>query len=355
MQIQRKALLAELSWVQKFVERKTTIPILSNIMFDVDGKRLTLTGTDLEIGGITSVEGHGRQKWTTTAPVAKLIQYLQKVDEEEVILGRAENHWLVVTHGTSSTRIAGMAGESFPELPKFPKESLTLGRLPLAIGRTAFAISAEESRFTLNGALLEVDEDEARLVATDGHRLSLAPLQVKGKTKLQALIPRKALDKAVQFDSDPAFGMDDSHAFFDWGQRKVVVRKLTGNFPDWRRVVGDDFPNHIFLPVKSTLKTIERVALYADERSRCVKFIINNGKLKVYASSVETGEAEGTVPVKVGEGGGPFEYGLNADYVTDFLSRTEYANVAFCWSDQKSASQFVTEDQWRYVVMPMRI
>jgi DNA polymerase-3 subunit beta len=354
MKLQTKALKAELQWVNRFVDRKSTIPILSTVLFDVDGDHLVLTGTDLEVAGVTSLDGQGNGQWSVAVPVRKLINYLDKVDEEEVDLTALPNNWLVVEHG-ASMRVCGMSKESFPELPVPAETQAVLGRLQLAVKRTAFATSTEESRFSLDGALLEIDEDEARLVATDGHRLSVAPLQVKGTVKLRVLIPTFALTEAGQFEEDCAFSTNDDFTFMAWGQRRIMACKLTGNFPEWRRIARDDFPAHIMLPVKSTLKLLERVAICADERSRAVRFNIGDGKLTLSVSSVEESEAAGTVAVQMDEGSSPLEAGYNADYISEFLDRTEAQFVAFCYIDAKSGAVLATGDGWKYYVMPMRI
>lgn len=358
------------------MDGKANIPILNCVLFDVNANRLTLTGTDLEIGGVTGVDGSGDEsQWSGAAPVKKLIQYLQKVDEDTVTLSTAENHWLTVKHGTSTTRVAGMSKDSYPELPAPPEPVAVLTRLPLAIERTAFAISCEETRFTLNGALLEVDAAGARLVATDGHRLSLAPLQAKtAAEKIFCLIPKKALLEAGRLDDGPTFAADKDHAFFSWGTRRIIARKLTGNFPDYHRVMPESMDCHANISVKTTLKTLDRVALYADERSHAVRFSVADGKLKIYASSVETGEAEGLVPIHSGEGvEGPFEIGFNASYVSDFLRTTTAQTVALCYAADEpdvekedgtvqhgkkggsKAAVFTTADGWSYVIMPLRI
>ena len=365
MQIPTQILRKELEWVQRFIENANTIPILKDILFEADGPRLTLTGTDLEIGGITEVlversKIHKAEKWAVAVPVGKLIKYLAKVDEPEVTLTTADN-WLTLTHGAAVSKTAGMSKDSFPELPKLPEAQATLGHLSIAIDRTIFAVSAEESRFTLAGALLEIDEDEARIIATDGHRLSLHPLQAKGKAKLKALIPTKGLREVGRFEDDCQFSTDEEHTFFNWGQRRIIARKVKGNFPDYERVLPKDFLSHIFLPVKATLKVLDRVALYADERSHAVRFEISgdapNGpfKLTIRASSVEDGSAEGSIPVKTGEVTHPVEIGFNASYVSDFLSLAGQQFVAFSWRDEKGGCLLSTDSGWLYLLMPQRI
>ena len=375
MILNTKSFRAELEWAQKFIEKKTSLPILTMVLFQADGKLLTLTATDtdLEVGGVTSVDGAGKGKWAVAVPVAKLIKYLAKVDDPEVTLATTDRHQLVVTHGASSkTTIDGMSKESFPELPTPPKERAKIGRLDLAIERVLFAISKEESRFTLNGALLEINGDDGKLVGTDGHRLSLAPVQVKGAPKVRAIIPKKALFEAGKLEGDCTFSMDEDHVFMAFGQRRIIARKLKGNFPDYERVLVHDFPNHVMLPVKTTLKTLARVAVYADERSRTVRFTVEDGKLTIYAQSLEAGEAgeaEGTIQTQPGESDGkPLIAGYNADYISDFLSRTDFQYIAFCWQSDTQAEgsdkvytaaskmiALTTQDGWQVGIMPLRI
>lgn len=365
MQISARDLAAELLWCQRFIWKKSTIPILQNVLFEVQGNRLTLTANNLEFGGITALEGRGKKKgWAVTIPVGKLIKYLGNVDEDEVTLAPTEAHWLEVKHGTAATKIAGMSKESYPELPTPPPEpQIMLGGLAVAIDRTAFAVSPEESRFTPNGMLLEGEKDEARLVATDGHRISVAPFPVKGAPKFRALIPKKALLEAARLVGDCGFSQNDDFVFLDYGQRKILTRKLTGTFPDIERVIPKDIPNHVMIPVKATLKTLDRVALYADARSRAVRFNIVGANtpgaaytLTAFASCVEDGEATGDVTIQPGTGGaGPLEIGLNADYVKEFLSRNDEEFVAFGYSDNKSSIEFITGGRWCYLLMPIRI
>ncbi len=353
MQVKTQALLSELTWVNRFVERKTSIPILSNVLFHATKTKLHLTATDLEVSGTTSIADLAGGDWAVAVPVGKLIQYLGKIDEHEVTLSATDNHWLVVKHGTDITRISGMSRESFPELPEAPDTQLVLTGLPLAIQRVAIAMSVEESRFTLNGAALEIDEASARLVATDGHRLSLMPFQTNGTSKLQAVLPKKALLEAGRMNGECEFSTNEDFAFFSYGQRRIATRKLAGKFPDYHRVIKDDFPHHVHLPTKTTLKTLERVALCADERGHCVKLTIADDKLTIFASSVDLGEAEGTVPVQPGEYGA-LEIGLNATFISDFLSRVDTPFVSYCYTDGKQVSAFTTEDLWAYYCMPMR-
>ncbi len=240
------------------------------------------------------------------------------------------------------------------------------------IARTMFAISMEESRFTLNGALLLLSAKGLTMVATDGHRLAyraarrpqMAP---RGHAAYRALVPRKAMGEITKLgddgpDVESAFAGDDNHLFFEFGPRLLITRKLTGNFPDYERVLPQD-NTHIARLAKDEIKgAIERVAQFADERSRAIRVQFTAGEVKVFSSALETGESEESVS---SEYTGPdLEIGFNAQYLLDFLRAVPQDQVAFSLKDQKSAGELqpaaaptegAEQEQYRYVVMPMRI
>jgi DNA polymerase-3 subunit beta len=266
--------------------------------------------------------------------------------------------------------MAGMSRESFPELPQMPE---TISEIPVKllssmISRTSFAISMEESRFTLNGALLLLGGDGMTMVATDGHRLAYvqSPMDTNGASAkgFRALIPKKAMGEIVKLaeesgpDSKVIFAGDENHLFFRFGERLLITRKLTGNFPDYERVLPKDNTNIVKLRKDEIRSAIERVSQFADERSRAIRVQFGQGEVKIFSSSVETGESEESVPTEYA--GPDLEIGFNAQYLLDFLRALAQEEVAFALKDQKSAGEMrpageETKDHYRYVVMPMRI
>jgi DNA polymerase-3 subunit beta len=363
-------LVRELSLSQGVVEKKTTIPILSNVLLEASGDRVTLTATDLELGIRCSCPARVKKEGAGTVPARKLLDYVRLLPEGDVNMKFLENHWASITSGRSRTRLAGMSRESFPELPQMPE---TIAEVPIRtlssmIARTSFAISLEESRFTLNGALLLMRPEGLTMVATDGHRLAFvqaSPAESGTTDKaFRALIPRKAMGELVKLGDDAGEGAkaiiagDDNHLFFEVGHRLLITRKLTGNFPDYERVLPKDHPLMARLDKGEIRSAIERVAQFADERSRAIRVQFTNGEVKIFSSSVETGESEESVP---SEYQGPdIEIGFNAQYLLDFLRAIPQDRVAFELKDQKSAGEMRPAgdgiaDQYRYVVMPMRI
>jgi DNA polymerase-3 subunit beta len=262
-----------------------------------------------------------------------------------------------------------MSRESFPELPEMPEPiaEIPLKVLSSMISRTSFAISTEESRFTLNGALLLLKSAEMTMVSTDGHRLAFVEngaAVAAGDKNFRALVPKKAMAEIVKLgddggeDAKAILAGDDNHLFFQIGERLLITRKLTGNFPDYERVLPKDHQFVAKLNRDELRAAIERVSQFADERSRAIRVQFATGEIRIFSSSVETGDSEESVPSEYD--GTELEIGFNAQYLLDFLRATPQEEVAFELKDAKSAGEMrpVGEnlpDRYRYVVMPMRI
>ncbi|HYW42756.1 MAG TPA: DNA polymerase III subunit beta [Bryobacteraceae bacterium] len=363
-------LVRELSLSQGVVEKKTTIPILSNVLLEASGDRVTLTATDLELGIRCSCPATVKKEGSGTVPARKLLDFVRLLPEGDLAMKFLENHWATITSGRSKTRIAGMSRESFPELPQMPEPiaEIPIKTLASMIARTSFAISMEESRFTLNGALLVIRPEGLTMVATDGHRLAFvqSPASDSGQVHqpFRALVPKKAMAELTKLADDAGengkvlLAADDNHLFFQVGHRLLQTRKLTGNFPDYDRVLPKDHNLIVKLPKDEIRAAIERVAQFADERSRAIRVKFVGGEVQIFSSSVEMGESEESV---VSEYQGPdLEIGFNAQYLLDFLRVIPQDHVAFELKDQKSAGELRPDgenitDQYRYVVMPMRI
>lgn len=365
--VSKADLVRELSLSQGVVEKKTTIPILSNVLLEAKDDRVTLTATDLELGIRCACPAKVKKEGAGTIPARKLLDYVRLLPDAELNVKFLENHWASLTCGRSRTRIAGMSRESYPELPQMPEPiaDIPVQMLSSMIARTSFAISMEESRFTLNGALLLLRPEGMTMVATDGHRLAFVENSTQtGDRQFRALVPKKAMNEIVKLadesgaEAKATLAGDDNHLFFQIGDRLLITRKLTGNFPDYERVLPKDHLHTAKLNRDEVRSAIERVAQFADERSRAIRVQFTAGEVKIYSSSVETGESEESVP---SEYQGPdLEIGFNAQYLLDFLRAISQTDIAFELKDQKSAGELrpageELPDRYRYVVMPMRI
>lgn len=370
--VSRQELLRELSATQGVVERKTTIPILSNFLLEAGaGERLTITATDLDQSIRTSCSAKVKKPGSCTIPARKLYEYVKLLPEGEISVKLMENHWVQIRSGRSNTKMVGMARANFPQVPEFPDAGLT--RIPSAslksmIAKTIFAISNEESRYTLNGALLILKAESLAMVATDGHRL--AHLEKTGESlknisgEKKALIPRKALAELQSLLSSTEEEMldfqDDEHTlFFRLGHRVLTTRKLTGQFPNYEAVLPRDNNKLVVVRSEELMGSIQRVAQFADERSGAIKIRLEHNEMKISSSSADSGESEDTIETPYNFD--PIVVGFNSSYLIDFLKAIGASGeVRLEFKDSQSAGQMRPEDgdehlKYRYIIMPMRI
>src|SRR2546425_2165489 len=363
-------LLRELTATQGVVERKTTIPILSNYLLEAAGDKLSLTATDLDLSLRTSCNAKVKKEGACTVPARKLHDYVKLLPDADITIKLLENHWVSIRCGRSNTKMVGMARSNFPSLPAFPTAGVVeipAQVLRAMIARTGFAIANEESRYTLNGALMVLKPESITMVATDGHRL--AHVERNGEKfegvsgELKTLVPKKAMDELrslVDADQDVEtieFAKDESTLFFRIGPRLLTSRQLTGQFPNFEAVLPKDNNKLVTVRGEELSAAIQRVAQFADERSRAVRFRVEKGELKISASSTETGESEDSIETSYD--GDALTIGFNAVYLLDFLRASGNGDVRLELKDSQSAGQLRPGDseeyKYRYIVMPMRV
>jgi DNA polymerase-3 subunit beta len=369
--VSRQELVRELTATQSVVERKTTIPILSNFLIEAEDDRLNITATDLDQAIRTSAQVKVKKPGACTIPARKLYDYIKLLPEGEISIKLLDNHWVQIRSGRSNTKMVGMARANYPQVPEFPTiavTSISAVVLKTLISRTIFAISNEESRYTLNGALLVIKAESLAMVATDGHRLAYVekPNEVlegiSGEKRV--LIPRKALQELQQLlsvsEAEKVEFADDEHTlFFRIGHRTLSTRKLSGQFPNFEAVMPRD--NTKFAVVRSSelSSAIGRVAQFADERSGAIRMRLESNELKISANSAESGESEDTIDTPYSSE--PIAVGFNSGYILDFLKALgNEGEVRLEFKDSQSAGQMRPEDpdaeyKYRYVLMPMRI
>lgn len=367
--IRKQDLVRELSLAQGVVEKRTTIPVLANVLLEARGSHVHLAATDLELGIRCVCPAQVIAEGAGTLPARRLLDYVRLLPDVDIHFKFQENQWAAIQCGRSRTRIAGMSRESFPELPDMPEvqAEVPLGSLTVMIGRTIFAISTEESRFTLSGALLVLKAGAALMVATDGHRLAYVEVRTDitaPPAPARALLPRKAMTELLRLGQEASaeqpvqFAASENHLFFRIGDRLLISRKLAGSFPDYDRVLPRETKLAVVLDRDETRAAIERVSQFADERSHAMRIQLVPGEVRLYSAASETGESEESLPADyTGEN---FEIGFNAGYILDFLRATTENKVQFNFRDPHSAAELKpvadgTSWQYRYVLMPMRI
>jgi DNA polymerase-3 subunit beta len=369
--VSRAELLRELTAAQSVVERKTTIPILSNFLFEAADDKLTITATDLDQSLRTSCAAKVKKAGACTIPAKKLYDYIKLLPEGDISIKLQDNHWVQIRAGRSNTKMVGMARANFPQVPEFPSVGsfkIAAPALRNMISKTIFAISNEESRYTLNGALLVLKAESMAMVATDGHRL--AHIEKLGETlegisgEKKTLIPKKALAELsgllANTDADVIeYADDDQTLFFKIGGRVLTSRKLTGQFPNYEAVLPRDNTKFVIVRSEDLMASIQRVAQFADERSGAIKLRLEQNELKISAQSTDAGESEDIIETPYNYD--PIVVGFNSSYLIDYLRATGLTGeVRLEFKDAQSAGQMRPEDgaddvKYRYILMPMRI
>ncbi len=374
--VSRSELLRELTAAQSVVERKTTIPILSNFLFEADEDRLTITATDLDQSLRTSCAAKVKKPGACTIPARKLYDYIKLLPDGEISIKLMDNHWVQIRAGRSNTKMVGMARANFPQVAEFPATGsikIAVPALRSMIAKTIFSISSEESRYTLNGALLVLKAESMAMVATDGHRL--AHIERLGENlegvsgEKKTLIPRKALGElssllansnaATEEEDYVEFADDDTTLFFRIGGRVLTSRKLTGQFPNYEAVLPRDNNKFVIVRSEDLMGALQRVAQFADERSGAVKIRLEQNELRISSSSTDSGESEDIIETPYNYD--PLVVGFNSQYLIDFLKAIgNTGEVRLEFKDAQSAGQMRPEDanedqKYRYILMPMRI
>ncbi|HTP52347.1 MAG TPA: DNA polymerase III subunit beta [Anaeromyxobacteraceae bacterium] len=358
---------------QGIVEKKSTMPILSHVLLEArKSGELAVSATDLDV----SVSGVHAAEVTREGGVAvsarHLFDIVKALPEATVSLKKAQNNYLEVRSGPADFRIVGLPAEDFPALPKFEKVpfvGVDPGVILALIERTAFAVSSDETRYNLNGVYFEPSAGAIRLVATDGHRLSMADAPVDGDFKLKkgVILPkkgifelRKLLGEVLEGSEEKPkgeLGFAENSAIFRRPGVVLVMRLIEGSFPDYRQVVPKAGEKVLVVGRERLLQTLRRVSLLSSEKSNAVKLEVTKANLRIAAQNPDLGEAKEDVPLEYdGEG---LKIGFNARYLTDVLSVLPTDDVRLELADDLSPGVLrpkgEAEEHFTAVIMPMRI
>lgn len=370
--VSKADLQKELQLCQGVVEKRSTIPILSNVLMKAADGKLQIAATDLDVTILTSLDARIVTPGGVTIEAKRLFDVVRSLPDEDVHIALQENNSVLIESGTAKFRLLGLPADDYPTLPAITggeSYNIPLGELKTMVSKVVFAITHEETRFQLNGALLKVQPGKLEMVATDGHRMALisfpqAAASKKKGAELTILIPRKALHEILRLEAGEdgivKFGTSDNQLYFEAGERRLLARMIDVNFPNYMEVISRDNDRKVLVDRERLLSTIRRISLVANERTRAVRFDFAPGKLTVSSTNPELGDARETVPIDYA--GNPFFVGLNAAYLTDFLAAIDTPSVSLDLKDENSQCigrpSSTAEDlpyDYLYVVMPMRL
>jgi DNA polymerase-3 subunit beta len=363
----KDVLLKELSLIQGIVERRNTIPVLSNVLIDAGESHVDLAATDLDVGLRCRLGADVKKPGALTLSAKKLFEIARAVSEQEIEVKELENFWASITSGRSFFKMVGLSKTEFPSLADPPEKPLSV--LPGSLVReviqsTSFAITSDDSRYFLNGARLEIDSKQVRMVATDGHRLAFISVERKDESapETSVIVPKKTLLELVKMlsesEEEVEFSESENHLFFRLGERLLVSKRVDDQFPAYEKVIPRGNDKIITCNRERFQGAIRRVCLLANERSRAVRLSFESGKAEVSSQNPELGEAQETLEVDYD--GEQIQVGFNGQYILDFLNVVGSEKVQLELKNESSQgllrpSEQDTGKDYQSVVMPMRL
>src|SRR6202049_4699020 len=375
--IERTVLQSSLSLVQGIVERRNTVPILGHVLLEPNGANLCLAATDLEVGIRTEIPCRVDKKGSATLNARKLFEIVREAEGGEVSFKSLDNDWVELKCGRAKFKMMGLDPRSFPAMPsqaqakpqgdarKAVKGDLTFATRVLAtmIDNTIFAVSPDEARYNRGGVLIEAaSKGVARMVATDGHRLSMIEREAESfEMEGNAIIPRKGLAELRKLlnqegEEQVQLMLDGQLAWLKRGATEVSMRLVEGEFPDYRGVIPKQSKYAVAVGRDALLNAIKRAAIFSNERYHGVKLGLASGTLTVSSTSPEMGEASETIDVDFN--GEEFSIGFNAAYLIQALGvMPQESDASLGLSDEVSPGVVTSQadSQFTYVVMPMRL
>jgi DNA polymerase III subunit beta len=362
---QRDTLLAPLQSVSGIVERRHTLPILSNVLLEKRDDRLTLLATDIEIQITTSTQCTGGDgDGAVTVGARKLQEILRSLPEATEVSLVLEDKRLQVRAGKSRFSLQTLPADDFPRMTIVDGETkafkVTQRAFRTLLGKTQYAMAAQDVRYYLNGLLLLVEGKELRAVATDGHRLAYASVELENEMQRQEMIlPRKTVLELNRLlvDSDEPLDitMTQNQVRFAFGSIVLVSKLIDGKFPDYERVVPASLRNHIIVPRQTLIQAMNRAAILTNEKFRGVRMVLSENSLKLIAANAEQEEAN--EEVEIAYNGETVDVGFNVGYLLDVLNNVHTDEIQWSFNDASSSALISVpgNDRFKYVVMPMRI
>lgn len=369
----RDTLLAPLQAVSGIVERRHTLPILSNVLLEKSGDVLTLLATDIEIQITSSSAGAtGDGNGAVTVGARKLQEILRSLPEGAEVSLTLDDRRLLVKAGRSRFSLQTLPAEDFPSMALADGDvrrfSVAQKEFRKLLGQTQYAMASQDVRYYLNGLLLLVDGSELRAVATDGHRLAYAsmPLEAapaelreEGAARHELILPRKTVIELNRLlaDSDEPLSIEmlPNQIRFQFGEINLVSKLIDGRFPDYERVIPSSLKNVVSVARTALLQSMVRAAILTNEKFRGVRLMLADGSLKIMAANAEQEEAQ--EEIEVDYQGDALDVGFNVAYLLDVLNNRSEEFIEWGFNDANSSALVTVpgNDRFRYVVMPMRI
>jgi DNA polymerase-3 subunit beta len=368
--IDKETFLRAMQKVQGIVEKRNTMPILSNVLIEATADAIFLTATDLEVGMKTSYPTNVLTEGKITVSAKKIYEIVKELSDEEITFSTRENDWVEIRCGKAHFNIVGLSSEEFPYFPKISKDSflkLSCSLLKEMIDKTSYAICHDETKYNLNGIFIKAQEENdrqiLRMVATDGHRLSLAEKEfsgiIDGELQKGVIFPKKGIFELKKMteeeDDDILMCFLDNNAVVKKGNTLIVMRLVDGDFPDYTRVMPVNNDKVLKIKRESLFHSLRRMSILSSEKFKGIKFDIKPGSMEISANNPELGEAREEIDLDYA--GEPLTVRFNARYLLDVLTVLEDEFVEMDLRDELSPAIMrpAASMDFRSVIMPMRL
>lgn len=365
IEIEKKELLNLIGKTQNIVEKRNTMPVLVNILLEADQKKLKVFATDLEVSLTDEVAVQVHQPGKVAVSARNLFEIAKKLSDGTISLTKKENNWLEIKQGKYLSKIVGVSSEDYPVFPTYNPQSfnrIESKTLKEMIDKTIFSVSSDETRYHLNGVFFEISKDGLKMVATDGHRMSLINKQVsnlEAPVQQGVIIPRKGLHEIKKIlegvEGTVEIAIEGSQFILRSNSTVLMIRLIEGKYPNYNQFIPAKLALKMSLPRESFLQSLERVALLANQKSKAVQFLLSSGKMEISSNNPELGDAK--EELEIDYKGQDIKVGFNAKYITDVLVNINQDMVDIELNDQLSPGLIRphNDPQYTCVVMPMRI
>ncbi len=365
MKTSKEEFLKPLQSVAGIVERRHTLPILSNVLIQITENNLSFIATDLEIQ-ITATSPSGSNKETAAITVAakKLQDIIRALPDNAEIAFDSKDSRLQLKAGKSQFNLQTLPAEDFPQLSLSDDEvaeiSLPQSTLKHLFNQVQYAMAQQDIRYYLNGLLMVLEPGMVKVIATDGHRLSLASMEAPSvQTMAEAILPRKTVIELIKLladaDDEVKIRLGKNLVTFTFDNINLVSKVIEGKFPDYNKVVPAHYQNHVIIDRLTLLRAMQRASILSNEKFRGVRLVLTQNSMRVICNNTEQEEAEEEIEISYSND--PLDIGFNVTYLLDVLNNIETSEVDCSFGDPNSSCLITVpgDDRFKYVVMPMRI
>ncbi len=364
IKINRETLLKPLTSVTSIVEKRHTLPILSNLLLEVKQNKIHLTATDLEMQISLSIESATTGDFSTTISAKKLLDICRSLPDNSEVNMATNDSRITLKAGKSRFNLQTLPAADYPVMTKTLGEStlVTIGQRQLKdlLKQVEFAMAQQDIRYYLNGLLFEVVANRLNIVGTDGHRLSFTSTELKQNyDKQDVILPRKTVIELIKLlddsDEDVQIELASNQVNFSFNHFKLISKVIDGKFPDYNRVIPAGHQNSFTVDRVGVLSAMQRASILSNEKYRGIRMVLSNNNLKLISTNSDQEEAE--EELEINYAGDNLDIGFNVTYLIDVLNNTSSEQATFSFADANSSCLITVpnNNDYKYVVMPMRI